>query len=107
MASLIGTQTSEKTFKKGKRGKGRVDGSNEKGKGRDEMGIEQRLNAERVALLAEKQAEMEKVVDSHDTLVRESFQLEKFVTMLLYDPAVAKQSMFRWPKPTTRLYGAM
>lgn len=69
MASLIGTQTSEKTFKKGKRGKGRVDGSNEKGKGRDEMGIEQRLDAERVALLAEKQAEMEKVVDSHDTLV--------------------------------------
>ncbi|KAH9888412.1 SNF2 family N-terminal domain-containing protein [Cubamyces lactineus] len=35
--------------------------------------------------------ELDKVYDTHDTLIREAFHLEKFVSMLTYDPKVAKQ----------------
>ncbi|KAI0323687.1 hypothetical protein GY45DRAFT_1332354 [Cubamyces sp. BRFM 1775] len=35
--------------------------------------------------------ELDKVFDTHDTLIREAFHLEKFVSMLTYDPKVAKQ----------------
>lgn len=66
MASLNGTQTSVKGSNKSKKGKGRVGGN---GKKREALAIEQRLAAERTALLAEKQTELEGVLDSHDTLV--------------------------------------
>ena len=42
--------------------------------------------------LAEKQAEMKKLIDAHDTLVREMFHLFNFKTMVVgYDPAEAKK----------------
>ncbi|KIJ66026.1 hypothetical protein HYDPIDRAFT_87154, partial [Hydnomerulius pinastri MD-312] len=52
---------------------------------------EEDVAAERTALLAEKQAELDGVLDRHDDMVREVFHLEKFVTLLGYDPRVAKQ----------------
>lgn len=69
MTSLNGTQASGKAHKKGKKGKGRVGEGNGSGRGRDEMSAEERIAAERIALLAEKQTEIEGVLDRHDTLV--------------------------------------
>ncbi|GLB37820.1 putative helicase SWR1 [Lyophyllum shimeji] len=54
------------------------------------MVTEGMLEAERADLIARKQAQLEAVVDSHDTLVREMFHMDKFTNMLQYDPAVAK-----------------
>lgn len=135
MSSVNDTQVPIKAFKKGKKGKGRVGDGNGSGSGRDETSIEQHLAAERAALLAQKQTEIENVLDSHDTLVslrlvdahsfdqlrvgmqvRESFQLEKFVSLLLYDPAASIchfrlratrliKYKYRLPKWITRLYG--
>lgn len=46
----------------------------------------------KAALLAEKQAQIEKLLDEHDTVLREMFHLEKFKTMVIgYDPRIAKQ----------------
>ncbi|KII95554.1 hypothetical protein PLICRDRAFT_170194 [Plicaturopsis crispa FD-325 SS-3] len=50
----------------------------------------ERIEAERSALVAQRQAKLEQILDTHDTLVRESFHMEKFVSMLYYDPEAAK-----------------
>ncbi|KAH7911372.1 hypothetical protein BJ138DRAFT_1006723, partial [Hygrophoropsis aurantiaca] len=44
----------------------------------------------RSAMLAERQNELDSILDTHDTMVREVFHLEKFVTLLGYDPKIAK-----------------
>ncbi|KAI0919253.1 hypothetical protein AcV5_002215 [Taiwanofungus camphoratus] len=44
----------------------------------------------RNAWIQQRQAELERIFDNHDNLVREAFHLEKFVTLLSYDPKVAK-----------------
>ncbi|KAI0667128.1 SNF2 family N-terminal domain-containing protein [Trametes maxima] len=45
----------------------------------------------RAKLVQDRREELDKVFDTHDTLVREAFHLEKFVSMLTYDPEAAKQ----------------
>ncbi|KAF7362425.1 Helicase SWR1 [Mycena venus] len=50
-----------------------------------------RIEAERTALLSEKQTELAAVLDRHDDLIREKFHMENFVMMVDYDPEVAKQ----------------
>ncbi|KAG7091252.1 hypothetical protein E1B28_010301 [Marasmius oreades] len=50
------------------------------------------------ALIAEKRAQLERVYDRHDTMVRELFHMENFRVMTTYDPAEAKRddsSIFR------------
>lgn len=42
-------------------------------------------------MLLERQAELDRIMDKHDAMVREVFHLEKFVTLIEYDPIVAKQ----------------
>lgn len=42
-------------------------------------------------MLLERQAQLDQIMDTHDTMVREVFHLEKFVTLIEYDPNVAKQ----------------
>ncbi|KAI5123788.1 hypothetical protein M0805_009083 [Coniferiporia weirii] len=49
------------------------------------------MSSERQALIMERQGELEKVLNKHDDLVREAFHLERFVTLLRYDPVVAKE----------------
>ncbi|CCM02977.1 uncharacterized protein FIBRA_05092 [Fibroporia radiculosa] len=51
---------------------------------------DERIEHERTVWVQQRQAELEGVFDTHDTLVREAFHLEKFVTLLSYDPKVAK-----------------
>ncbi|KAG9312128.1 WR1 complex protein, SNF2 family DNA-dependent ATPase [Chiua virens] len=51
---------------------------------------ENRVARERTQMLVERQAELDGVLDRHDGMVREVFHLEKFVTLLEYDPKVAK-----------------
>lgn len=46
---------------------------------------------ERTTMLLERQAELDQIMDKHDTMVREVFHLEKFVTLIEYDPTIAKQ----------------
>ncbi|KAG0708694.1 SNF2 family N-terminal domain-containing protein [Suillus ampliporus] len=46
---------------------------------------------ERTTMLLERQAELDQIMDKHDTMVREVFHLEKFVTLIEYDPTTAKQ----------------
>lgn len=46
--------------------------------------------AQRQSLLVEKQAQLEEVVERHDTLVREVFHMENFRMMLAFDPEEAK-----------------
>ncbi|EIW80516.1 hypothetical protein CONPUDRAFT_166022 [Coniophora puteana RWD-64-598 SS2] len=58
--------------------------------GRDGTG-EDGADSKTEEVLAEKHDELDKVLDRHDTLVREVFHLEKFVTLLSYDPKVAKE----------------
>ncbi|KAM0787908.1 hypothetical protein ACM66B_006116 [Microbotryomycetes sp. NB124-2] len=41
--------------------------------------------------LSAKQAELASIVDKHDNLVRELFHLDRFVTLIGFDPDVAKQ----------------
>ncbi|KAN0062939.1 swr1 complex component [Thecaphora frezii] len=53
--------------------------------------FEEMLAQRRHEKLAASQAELEQIHDSHDTLVRELFHLVKFVTLIGYDPEVAKQ----------------
>ncbi|KAI0359204.1 hypothetical protein OH77DRAFT_1419684 [Trametes cingulata] len=45
----------------------------------------------RAQWVQERQEELDRVFDSHDSLIREAFHLEKFVSMLTYDPKVAKE----------------
>ncbi|KAI0300426.1 SNF2 family N-terminal domain-containing protein [Multifurca ochricompacta] len=49
------------------------------------------LDAERVALLRAKQAELDAIEDRHDDLIREAFHLERWTTLVTYDPAIAKK----------------
>lgn len=46
---------------------------------------------ERAALLADRQLQLDQVLDKHDDLIRERFHLEHFVTLLGYDPIAAKR----------------
>ncbi|KAF9256740.1 hypothetical protein L218DRAFT_1081215 [Marasmius fiardii PR-910] len=43
------------------------------------------------ALIAEKQAQLERVYDEHDSMVRELFHMEQFKIMTTYDPVEAKR----------------
>jgi hypothetical protein len=92
-----------------------------------------RIGAERELLVSERQGELARVLDRHDDLVRvvffvgmewflmmpgeqvrEVFHLEKFVTMVSFDPkvralillslALKPRLLLRWQKKTTRLY---
>ncbi|KAJ8517523.1 hypothetical protein ONZ45_g5314 [Pleurotus djamor] len=75
----------------------KVDMVDRKGKGKAKAVVEDSLadgevsegvlSAERSALLAQKQSEMEVVSDRHDTMVRELFHMTQFVDMLGYDPS--------------------
>ncbi|RPD57382.1 hypothetical protein L226DRAFT_562001 [Lentinus tigrinus ALCF2SS1-7] len=49
------------------------------------------LDSARAKWMQDRQEELDKVLDTHDTLVREAFHLEKFVSLLTYDPKVAKE----------------
>ncbi|KAF5375538.1 hypothetical protein D9615_009140 [Tricholomella constricta] len=51
---------------------------------------EEVLATEREHLIAEKQAQLKTVLDSHDTLVREMFHMDHFLNMIGYDPEGAK-----------------
>lgn len=46
---------------------------------------------EKDELIKERQDELIKVLDKHDDLVREQFHLEKYVSLLWYDPVDAKK----------------
>ncbi|KAH7925305.1 hypothetical protein BV22DRAFT_1034199 [Leucogyrophana mollusca] len=46
---------------------------------------------ERSRMLVERQTELDNILDTHDSMVREVFHLEKFVTLLGYDPKIAKE----------------
>ncbi|KIJ15547.1 hypothetical protein PAXINDRAFT_77322, partial [Paxillus involutus ATCC 200175] len=52
---------------------------------------EEEVANERTRMLVDRQAELDRVLDRHDDSVREVFHLEKFVTLLEYDPKVAKR----------------
>ncbi|RDX40677.1 hypothetical protein OH76DRAFT_1412809 [Lentinus brumalis] len=45
----------------------------------------------RAKFVQDRQEELDRVLDNHDTLVREAFHLEKFVSLLTYDPKLAKE----------------
>ncbi|KAI8978234.1 SNF2 family N-terminal domain-containing protein [Trametes punicea] len=45
----------------------------------------------RAQWVQDRREELDRVFDAHDTLIREAFHLEKFVSLLTYDPKVAKQ----------------
>ncbi|KAH9042797.1 SNF2 family N-terminal domain-containing protein [Lactarius pseudohatsudake] len=51
----------------------------------------QQINEERAALLRAKQSELDMIEDQHDDLVREAFHLERWTTLVTYDPVVAKK----------------
>lgn len=51
----------------------------------------QQIDEERAALLRAKQSELDMVEDRHDDLVREAFHLERWTTLVTYDPAIAKK----------------
>ncbi|KAJ6590080.1 SNF2 family N-terminal domain-containing protein [Mycena vulgaris] len=50
-----------------------------------------KIEAERTALLAEKQTQLAAVLDRHDDLIREKFHMESFIMMVDYNPEVAKK----------------
>ncbi|KAI0692413.1 SNF2 family N-terminal domain-containing protein [Cerioporus squamosus] len=49
------------------------------------------LDGTRAKMVQDRQEELDRVFDTHDTLVREAFHLEKFVSLLTYDPKAAKE----------------
>ncbi|KAF8435050.1 SNF2 family N-terminal domain-containing protein [Boletus edulis BED1] len=55
------------------------------------VNVSDQVARERVQMLVERQAELDGVLGRHDDMVREVFHLEQFVTLLDYDPKVAKQ----------------
>ncbi|OBZ69570.1 Helicase SWR1 [Grifola frondosa] len=61
--------------------------------GRKEAPImsEGRLEDERAKWVQQRQTELDNVFGRHDSLVREAFHMEQFVTLLSYDPKVAKE----------------
>ncbi|KAI0740701.1 hypothetical protein C8Q76DRAFT_200672 [Earliella scabrosa] len=44
------------------------------------------LDSVRAKWVQDRQAELDRIFDTHDSLVREAFHLEKFVSLLSYDP---------------------
>ncbi|KDQ56398.1 hypothetical protein JAAARDRAFT_311064 [Jaapia argillacea MUCL 33604] len=60
------------------------------------------LEAKRASLVTARQAELESVLDRHDSLVREAFHMEKFVTLISYNPKEAKEDQ----SPVFREYKA-
>ncbi|KAI9511445.1 SNF2 family N-terminal domain-containing protein [Russula earlei] len=61
------------------------DGASGSGSG-DHGDASQRLDAARAALLRSKQAELDAIEDRHDDLIREAFHLERWTTLVTYDP---------------------
>ncbi|KZV89961.1 hypothetical protein EXIGLDRAFT_771244 [Exidia glandulosa HHB12029] len=53
--------------------------------------LEERVASRKAEMVLTRQARLEQIKDEHDDMVRELFHLEKFVTLVEYDPAVAKQ----------------
>lgn len=49
------------------------------------------VDEERAALLRVKQSELDMIEDQHDNLVREAFHLERWTTLVTFDPEVAKK----------------
>ncbi|KAG8705126.1 swr1 complex component, partial [Ceratobasidium sp. 423] len=49
------------------------------------------LTERRTSLIEQKKRELDEVYDRHDSLLRELFHLQKFVTLIGFDPNVAKQ----------------
>ncbi|KAI0343456.1 hypothetical protein BDW22DRAFT_1355897 [Trametopsis cervina] len=54
---------------------------------------DENIKAERERLIHERQDTVEEVLDRHDSLVRELFHLEKFVSLLSYNPEEAKKDV--------------
>ncbi|OCH93493.1 hypothetical protein OBBRIDRAFT_306276 [Obba rivulosa] len=50
-----------------------------------------RVDSVRTAWIEERKARLDSIFSTHDSLVREAFHLEKFVTLLSYDPKAAKE----------------
>ncbi|KAH9072771.1 hypothetical protein EDB83DRAFT_2358983 [Lactarius deliciosus] len=78
-------------------------GSSSSSNGR--VGGVQQINEERVALLRAKQSELDMIEDQHDDLVREAFHLERWTTLVTYDPVAAKKdnsAVFQEFKTTRR-----
>ncbi|KAL0955645.1 hypothetical protein HGRIS_001875 [Hohenbuehelia grisea] len=70
----------------GKVGKGRVSVGDTVEQPSEEM-----VAAERSAMIAQRQAELETLNDRHDSMVRELFHMDRFRIMTAYDPVQAKQ----------------
>ncbi|KAI0087130.1 SNF2 family N-terminal domain-containing protein [Irpex rosettiformis] len=51
---------------------------------------EERMKEDRESLIRERQGAVDEVLDRHDSLVRELFHLEKYVSLLSYNPQEAK-----------------
>ncbi|TBU22323.1 hypothetical protein BD311DRAFT_800539, partial [Dichomitus squalens] len=49
------------------------------------------LEEGRAKWIQDRQEELDRVFDRHDSLIREAFHLEKFVSLLSYDPKIAKE----------------
>lgn len=47
--------------------------------------------------LEQHQQELDEIVDAHDDSVRLLFQLDRFVTLVDYDPAIAKRGSLACP----------
>ncbi|EMD33225.1 hypothetical protein CERSUDRAFT_108387 [Gelatoporia subvermispora B] len=58
---------------------------------RDAGDAPERVETVRTAWIEERKARLDSVFSAHDSLVREAFHLEKFVTLLSYDPKTAKE----------------
>ncbi|KAG6335821.1 hypothetical protein ID866_3257, partial [Astraeus odoratus] len=52
---------------------------------------EEDVARERARLLVERQTQLDKVLNRHDDLIREKFHLDHFVTLLEFNPVVAKR----------------
>ncbi|KAJ6631434.1 SNF2 family N-terminal domain-containing protein [Mycena sp. CBHHK59/15] len=74
-----------------KSGKSKGKGKAKSKTARTPTAIPAKIETERAALLAEKQAQLTTVLDKHDTLIREKFHMETFLMMVGYDPETAKQ----------------
>ncbi|TFY83000.1 hypothetical protein EWM64_g1017 [Hericium alpestre] len=61
------------------------------GVGHADSSIQARIEAEKASWLRERQAQLDGILDHHDDLIREVFHLEKFRTLVSYDPKTAKE----------------
>ncbi|KIJ51416.1 hypothetical protein M422DRAFT_224001 [Sphaerobolus stellatus SS14] len=53
-------------------------------------GVDERILAKRAELLQSRQVQLEQLMTEHDDNICEAFHLEKFITLLSYDPKAAK-----------------